>query len=197
MAIAEPFDPDSPLAPELEELERDYESIEEEIAELVEGLSDEQLLWRPAPERWSIAEAFDHLNLTGYKLLPRLDRAMADARSEGRLAQKPYRHGWMVRRMLAFMEPPPGLRMKVPKIYDPPQPDEPRRVVRELVELQGEFVKRLREMNGLDLAGVKVASPMTRLLKLPLAAWMAFLAAHERRHLWQARQVREDDAFPR
>jgi len=34
-------------------------------------------------------------------------------------------------------------------------------------------------------------------LKLGLGPCFAFLIAHERRHLWQAWQVRKDERFPR
>jgi hypothetical protein len=37
---------------------------------------------------------------------------------------------------------------------------------------------------------------VTRLVKISLGQVFPFIAAHERRHLWQARRVREDANFP-
>jgi hypothetical protein len=33
-------------------------------------------------------------------------------------------------------------------------------------------------------------------LRLPLGAYFAFVIAHDRRHLWQARRVRDAAEFP-
>jgi hypothetical protein len=42
----------------------------------------------------------------------------------------------------------------------------------------------------LDLAHVRTISPVSRLVRLPLGAYFNFILAHDRRHVWQARQVR-------
>jgi hypothetical protein len=49
----------------------------------------------------------------------------------------------------------------------------------------------LERADGLDLRRVKVATPISRFLKMSLGAMFAQIAAHERRHLEQARRVRE------
>lgn len=65
------------------------------------------------------------------------------------------------------------------------------RHLRELVrEIHG--YGALRSADGLDLARIKVTSPVTRLLRLSLGQWLAGLAGHQRRHLWQARQVKTE-----
>jgi hypothetical protein len=49
---------------------------------------------------------------------------------------------------------------------------------------------------GIDWARARVVSPASRFFRLPFAAYVAFLLAHDRRHLWQAREVRNHPAFP-
>ena len=49
----------------------------------------------------------------------------------------------------------------------------------------------IEEADGIDLASVKVNNPVSRWFKLSLGQELAFTAAHERRHLWQAVRVRE------
>src|SRR4029434_5344758 len=39
-------------------------------------LSVEQLRWRPGPQRWSIAECLDHLNITLGFYLPKIDKSI-------------------------------------------------------------------------------------------------------------------------
>lgn len=189
-------DADLPLVPELAALEAQYLALDEEAQVLVDGLSPAQLTWKPEGRRWSITECLDHLNATGYKLLPRLDEAIAETRSQGLKRRAPYRPKLLARMVLKALEPPYRLRLRVPSAFAPALEAEPKRVIREFVELQGELVKRLWEADGLDLGAVKIASPARRLFSVPLGDWLHFLAAHERRHLHQARAVRDHADLP-
>ena len=58
-----------------------------------------------------------------------------------------------------------------------------------------ELQKLARDLEGIDLQRVKVRSPLP-LLKMSLGARLQLTCAHGRRHLYQARQVREDRKFP-
>ena len=59
------------------------------------------------------------------------------------------------------------------------------------LHVQNMFQLQMQRADGLDLARVKVASPISRLLRMSLGAMFAQAAAHGRRHLEQARRVRE------
>ncbi len=63
-------------------------------------------------------------------------------------------------------------------------------VLREFAAVREQLAERVRQADGLDMAHVKTISPVSRLLRLPLGAYFDFIIAHDRRHLWQARQVR-------
>jgi hypothetical protein len=63
------------------------------------------------------------------------------------------------------------------------------------VAVRDQLADRVRRSDGLDLKRVKVVSPVTRLLRLPLGAYLRFVITHDRRHLWQARQVRQTAGF--
>ena len=58
------------------------------------------------------------------------------------------------------------------------------------------LLELLRRADGVDISRAKVTSPLSKLLKLRIGAAFAILAAHGRRHLWQARQVRRQAGFP-
>lgn len=194
------------LSPDLAALERQFEAVEEAAAELTKGLSGEQLLWRPAPRRWSIAECLDHLNAVGYKVLPCLDDLLARAESPQPQPRGPehrgaeprgrFRPGLVARLLIRFVEPPYRLRLRLPRAYLAPPPEDPERVKREFVELQGELIKRLYGASEIGLDAARVPSPANPRLRLNFGEWLSFLAAHERRHLWQAERVRRHPAFP-
>lgn len=156
------------------------------------GLSDEQLNWHPAKDSWSIAECLQHLNVGVTKTLPAFDRAIGEGRSKNQRAPGPFRYGWFSRMMVASMEPPPKFRMRAPRLIRV-APSTVRRspeVVPEFVRIREQLADRLRAADGLDLARVKTISPINRLIRMPLGAYFNFILAHDRRHLWQARNVR-------
>jgi hypothetical protein len=62
---------------------------------------------------------------------------------------------------------------------------------------QVQYVDRLRQANGLDLARARVRSPIASWIVMPLGTGFAAMIAHEKRHLWQARRVVEHPQFPR
>ena len=43
------------------------ELLNDSARQLVTGLNDEQLNWKPAPDSWSIAQCLDHLAVTSEK----------------------------------------------------------------------------------------------------------------------------------
>lgn len=195
-AAARPSLP-GPLGPELTRHLRDLDEARADVASLLADLSEVQLNWRPNPERWSIAQNVTHLTVIGRLYLPKFDDAIGGARARGWRRPGPFRYGpvesWAVR----YLEPPPRRRIRAPRMFKP-QPVQPLDDVRDaFLSLQGEIEERVRAAQGLDLRRAKVETVFTRLLRLSLGAAFGALLAHERRHLWQARQVRGEEAFPR
>ena len=184
------------LAVELEDYRSQFEQIKTRCNTLVAGLTNEAFNWRPEQGRWSISECLDHLNVTAELYLPVIDRAIAKSRSQGLLGDVPARRGviggWIVR----FSEPPAKRRVKAPKAFLPKADQAVDSVVPKFIKLQGQLVERLRQANGLDLWRTKIRSPAIALLRLSLGEAFALLTGHERRHLWQAEQVKGDAGFP-
>jgi len=174
---------------------RQFEDTKKEAGDLAGTLTEQQFNWRPAPEKWSIGQCLAHL-ATSDHALPAIDRAIADARTHGWLAPGPFRYGWFTRWMIGSMEPPPKRRMRTFPIFTPAAAALSRdQVLRTLVASRDRLLERIQAAAGLDLKRAIVVSPVTRLFRLPLGGYFAFLAAHDRRHLWQARQVREESGF--
>ena len=130
------------------------------------------------------------------KVLPAIDRAIANGREHQWMRTGPARYGWFSRMMVMSMEPPPRWRMKTNRMFEPALETFQREdVLRHLAESRGRLLDRVRAAAGLDLRRSIVVSPVSPLIRVPLGAYLAFLAAHDRRHLWQARQVREATNF--
>jgi hypothetical protein len=66
----------------------------------------------------------------------------------------------------------------------------------EFKEWQAAIADRIQRADGLDLKRARERSPAVPLFKWSLGTMLAITLAHERRHLWQARTVRNDKGFP-
>jgi DinB superfamily len=179
------------LSPEIDDLRRQFEHLSAEADALVAPLTDAQFHWRPTPTAWSVAQCIEHLNVTARVYLPFLDEAIANAIRRGLYAPGPYRYNWIGRLFVYSLEPPARVRTRSPAAFHP-LGDRPRReVMAGFRAYQVQYIDRLRQANGIDLARARVRSPAPYWVRLPLGSAFALTTAHERRHLWQARRVIE------
>jgi hypothetical protein len=187
--------PDLTLDGELAEFRRQYVAAREDGQTVAGDLSPHQFRWNPVPGRWSIGQCLDHLN-NGWGVLPRIDRAMARAREQGLTGSGPFRRGVFASLYIRAVEPPVRLRFPAPRRFRPRPDPPPAEVLPRFAGLQDEMIARVEAARGLDLSRIRLSSPILRSFKMSLAEWFAFLVAHERRHLWQAWNVRRHPEFP-
>jgi hypothetical protein len=161
--------------------------------ELVEPLDRATFNRRPDDGGWSAAGCLDHLNATARLYLPVLAEAIDDARARGVLDGRDDGRTLLGRVVAWSQEPPVRFRMKT---YDDlqPAPDpgnglDPRETLEEFEALHEELIVRINESSDLDRKRVKIRSALDTRLRLSLSDWFAFLAAHGRRHLWQAERA--------
>lgn len=179
------------------ELLQQIEAIKAEGHALCAGLTPAQFNWRPGPGRWSVAECLVHLNVSVTATFPAFDKAIDAGRAEGRTAAGPFRYGWFAEWMIRVQEPPVKRRMKTFPVFQVPPQERfgAAEVLPEFRRVRDALADRVRRSEGLDLRTLKVTSPASRWFRMPLGAYLRFVVAHDRRHLWQARQVRAAPGF--
>lgn len=173
---------------------------------LTYGLSHAQFNWRPEPGGWSIGQILAHLNAVNRADLAPLRTAIEDGRARGLTGEGPFTYGFLSRKRVASMEPlgvSPSARrkFKAPKQYEPPTESEVQQTLAEYRRISGEIRALAQRAAGLHLARVKTRIPylspwLLGVYKMPLGARLGMLAAHDRRHLWQAELVRGQADFP-
>ncbi len=178
------------MTPEIETYLDQLLSIRQDAPGIVAGLSDDQFNWTPEPGRWSIGQCFDHLNLIGEAYLPVLDAAIGGARSRGQTAPGPFAYGWIERWFVRSMEPPPRRRFGARKKFASTRQLPADACLQRFLALQQGLDDRLRQADGLHLRAIKVRSQAAP-ISFSLGSTFGILLAHERRHLWQAREVRK------
>ena len=181
---------------ELEEVEQQFAQIGEQAKALAGVLTEAQFTWRPAPADWSIQECLAHLTMVGQRQIPIIESAVESARSKGITGSGPFRYGFLERTILRQTEPPVRRKFSAPRRFQPVHGQPVTAILPTFLHVQREFIRLSGRAEGLDLARVKVATPISRWFKLSLGMMLAQQAAHERRHLEQARRVRENPGFP-
>lgn len=140
------------LTPEIDALRRQFNDVSADGDALAAPLSDGQFAWQPAPEAWSVAQCLDHLNATAREYLPMLDEGIANAIRSGLYNPGPYAYNWIGRLMVYIVEPTTRLRATAPAAFRP-APGRPRHdVMAAFRAYQVQFIDRLRQADGLDLA---------------------------------------------
>ena len=168
---------------------------------IVHPLDSYQANWKPAHDRWSVAECFRHLNATGSRYADAIAQAVAAARAAGTLGPGPYEYGWVGRAFVRAVTP--GSRpMKTWGSMKPPAsaPDvsglDAEAEVDAFLAARRSLVETCAAADGVDLAQARMRSPVLPILRLPVIAFLDATAAHDARHLEQAAQVTRHPDFP-
>lgn len=185
----------SPLPDDVRKVLDDLEANERRAEALVAGLDSASLNWRPDGSSWSTAQCLDHLNVANRVYLEAMRPAIEDARRKGRKRRGAVRPGWFERWFVASLEPPPKRKLPAPKKIVPAFSGEKEALLAEFRRLHAETAALLRQSADLDL-GVRFPNPFIPLLRFTVWTGFVIIPTHERRHLWQAEQLRKRPGFP-
>jgi hypothetical protein len=159
-------------------------------------LSIEQLRWRPDAEHWSIGECLDHLNLTLGLCLPKIDDAIGrGALPDSVLVECPQCEQ-AESDALRWIEPPVTVAVAAPALTIPAPAIDPDWLVDQFHQTRDRYSEAVRRAFGLDLWRLRIVEPIYPPI-VSLGGTLALLAAHDRRHMWQAERVRQAPRFPR
>ena len=178
--------------PEIVALKDELETAERDAERLVAGLSDELGMWRADERSWSVAQCLEHLACFNGMYVEAMRAAGDRAREKGRVRRGPALPGVVGRWFLGSIEPPVKGRSKI-KTPRSLQPSETVSVVGALdgFRRSQEGVREfLMCVSDLDLASIRFVNPFIPGIRFSVATGLHVIAAHERRHLWQAWGVR-------
>jgi hypothetical protein len=99
--------------------------------------------------------------------------------------------------MVYLVKPTTRMRGKAPPTFLPGEGRRREEIMAAFRAYQVQYVDRLRQASGLDLARARVTSPAVRWIRMPLGSAFAMTIAHEQRHHAQARRVLDSPGFPR
>ena len=167
-----------------------YEALVHDAGALVSPLTDTQVNFQPGQgTRWSVAQNLDHLVRANASYLDAMRPAIEASRAAGRRGQGDLEPGLPGRWFLSALEPPPRMRVKAPPAIQPASTFTAQGVLDAFAASMAAARHLLLASADVDLNTTRFQNPFLPLLKVRASTGFLILAAHGRRHLWQARQA--------
>jgi hypothetical protein len=180
------------LATQLALVKQELLYARERARVVCKGLTAQTWAARPAPDQWSVGECLTHLNITSERFIPLVDEAIRDGRARKVEANGPYGKGLIGWALQRFLEPPYKVKTRTPPAFNPVTVDPMLETLERFDYLQQEVQVRIDRSAGLALERLRVVSPFDARITSNLYAAFRLLAAHQRRHLWQAERVKAE-----
>lgn len=169
-------------------LEDGFKAQSKRLEESFRGLTPEQLNWRPDEKTWSVGQCLHHIWITNDKYLAVLAGLVREARHKQKPEQD-YSSSWMGTRFIEMVGPTGGQNTPVPKVLTPPHGRTPADIVQRLLDQLEGFQEFILESRNIDLRKTKMASPIAKVIRLPLGDVFLALQGHNERHMNQAARL--------
>jgi hypothetical protein len=178
------------LPRELQGLLDQVDACEANAERLVADLDDEGVNWSPPSGGWSVAQCLTHLTLMNEFYL----RGWPDALAQAERTQRgPFRglHPTPVGRWFAWtMEPPYRMKSKAIQAATPAARVPRATVLRDFLRSHEVYRDLVRRSAAVDVNRVVAPNAILRHVKMRLSTVLLIIPAHDRRHLWQAANVK-------
>lgn len=178
------------MHPQLEEVVDQFSEAQRHLHALAANVPDALWSKRPAPDRWSVADNIEHLNLTAEQFIPVIRAGLAEARHLGAQDGR-YRRdfiGWVLWKSM----PPPVKRLRIktpPKFMPQGRAASRTELLARFDQLQQEQIDLVRAADGLAIDKAMIVSPVDAKGKYSIYSAFTILPPHQERHIWQAEQV--------
>lgn len=175
---------------ELRDLLAAVDVCEREAEALVSDLTEDELNWQERPgETWSIGQCLDHLAVVNpfyvSGFVPLVERARTGSAGPFRgLASTPPGN-WFVN----ILEPPVTRRVRAQKNMVPRSKVD-RDVVNKFKSSHDPYRALVHASANVDVNRVKGPNPFLKLIPMRVSTVLRIIPAHDRRHLWQAANVK-------
>ena len=186
------------LPDDLQQILSEIDEVDRAADTLVMPLTDEQFHWQPDQGRaWSVALCLEHLATANRVYADPMRAAMDAARARNLKRKGPIKSTVFGRMFAASMEPPVRRRMKAPSKIIPPAGRTRADILQRYHQGHASIRQMILESADIDANRATFTNPFISLVRVRVGTAFHILAAHNRRHLWQAEQVLKAPDFPR
>ncbi|GAA5024231.1 hypothetical protein GCM10011506_07710 [Marivirga lumbricoides] len=175
----------------LKDVIKDLKEIQQFTKNELLELSEEELVWKPQPDRWSVAECLKHMLIANKLYLNDIENKLKKA--EVRTIEHPIKFSLTGRVFLFFVDPKYKFKVPAPKIFKPIEKnsvENGKATVRDFIELQQQIISSADRACGYDHSNIYTFSPLSKLLRFNIGEQFYIMMRHTKRHLNQAKNVK-------
>jgi uncharacterized damage-inducible protein DinB len=175
----------------VQEIVTEIEAVRQALYDAVADLSQAQMDFKPAPDRWSISENLSHLNKVERglpKLYPMLLQKLEEA------GWKPETEGSMLNSLDGTVLDG-AQKFQAPERVQPQSGLAKAEVLTALQQSRQAILAAVAPSPEYDLSGVTWPHPA--LGDINFYQWVLFIGKHEQRHLGQIEAIKQAEGFPR
>jgi hypothetical protein len=180
----------------LPEIISGLEVITEATQKTFGSLSSLQLNWKPAPDRWSIAQCFEHLMNTNKSYLPIFQRIANDEKKNTVWESMPFLPRFFGGMLVKSLMPTSARKLKAPGVFAPSSSEIDEKIVWRFIDQQKEMTRSMAALEGKDLDAIRLTSPALKLITYSLRDACRIIVVHEQRHFQQAERLVSETGFP-
>jgi hypothetical protein len=181
---------------QITELTSSIENSSKRVKQSFGSLSESQLNWKPAPEKWSVGECIDHLITTNRSYFPALEKIAAGEHKNSLWQSISPLSGMWGSMLLKMVSPDYPKKAKTPAVFKPSNSSVSKDIVDDFVKCNDQFISYLKKFDGINLKKTTIASPVNSFITYSLIDTLKIITYHEVRHLVQAERVTHMDGFP-
>jgi hypothetical protein len=160
------------------------------------ALDVRQLNWRPDARQWSVAQCLEHLLAANRMMSQASEAALAHLRPRTVWQRLPIVPGLLGRMLIRSQSPAGARKFTTSPQAQPTTSDIGADVIERFVQQHRDLTQRLMTLDERQAASAIMTSPFANLVVYSVLDGWRLVAAHDRRHVEQARRVMGMPGFP-
>ncbi|TPE40275.1 DinB family protein [Pontibacter mangrovi] len=173
----------------LEQLSQTTRDLCKTVAQEFSSLSLVDLNYKPTPDSWSMLECLEHLNRYSRYYNPALAKAIAQNPCENCVPSITF--SWLGKKSVDMVRPQNMKKHKTVKHMNPNDSHLKRATTEEFLQHQQELLHMLEDAKQAKLNKKAVPVEFFKLLNMRIGETLAFVVAHQERHVQQALRVKQ------
>ena len=185
------------LPPDLQLILDDINAADRAADVITAACTEEQFHWRPRQgQGWSIGECLDHLATINVVYGDAIRGGIQNARARGWTRRAPAVPGFFGSLFVKSLEPPVTRRLRAPANTRPGSSKGRDEILAAYHAAHDHVRSLVSDAAEIDANRACFVNPFLHVLRVRVSTGLRVIAAHDRRHLWQAEQVRQTPGYP-
>lgn len=152
-------------------------------------LDHTQLNWKPAPDRWSIAQNIHHLIVINETYYPTFTQLKAGTYKVPFIGKIGFLNRYLGQFILNSVKPDQAKKVQTFPIWEPSTSDIRANILSQFEQHQTELKQWIEDCAPALKQKAVISSPANKMITYPLEMALDIIVTHEQRHLEQAKNV--------